>query len=1080
MKLKKTIMALTILLLIGGPSLVSMASAADFACTLTGYTFMGGASAYSSSGGSNQNDDYFLAQPLTYMYGTNDMWGYAWIKFANIGTETVDAAYLTLDLLGVGGMAIEDACEEYPGTLNIFSPGTTDVAGLADDSDLRSTLRNTLYPNGAALLETVTMTSNGIYTIDITHIYNAWVTGEVVNNGIVLVSYSENSSGALGSVGTKYASTSGDLGTAPYITTVDNSISAPTVSGAHPENNAREVGVDTIINVAFDKDMNTCSVEAAFSMTPTGNAASVIDGAFSWNESNTVMTFSPTGLLAHETTYSVAVGSDAADVTGNTLESNYAFSFTTGAYVAPSPQIAGSPSGTVSVDTASLTISGNGVFAYRYSLDDDAWSDAYVPSRTLALNGLSDGEHALNIQVRDSLGAWTNVDTITWTVMTPPRVVSVTPRNEGAASVIDSVTVTFSEAMNRQSAEDAFSISPQVEGSFSWDGETILFFTPSTILAGETQYTVTIADTAADTAGNTLSSLHAWTFTTLSARSVRCSATADTYVMFGGMGNGKGYPQGTSMGEYKLKAGAVTIVDARILMRFDLTPLADLELTAEDIESAYLVYTMVENSDGMDVGPPAPDSTAMYGFIHVLDTETREKTGETVDAFFWNEAVTGSGYTDMSNKPWYPAGSPWVLASHATGTGTTGRVDIVSIVKGWLDGRWENNGIELRDQDDQSYINSSEVYGGEYGDGYSWHLASREDSLQGPYLLVTYNSHKLRIVDQTASSAAMEPQSYRDLTASGGSSGDFHWTVVGPGGDDVSENVLSASTGATVTFTPPNDPGLYTVAISSGSEATSISIGVGTAYSNNARAPLFMDTSRVTAERQSVLNDICYHVLFQLGRCDSLGRIELVDAQGRINIGGTGLDNDARVVIAVIDDPSMLNTSTTVSLDGVNGRIASMEIFADSLANNTGTLYAVVADTGRDSFGKASGVFIFSLYNENGDELADEALNRLKLTIPFDATGTGASSLENGDWLVRYSDTLTGFFSVDNQSVDTNAIVVNGHPDAVTFETSHCSVFGLFTQGNGTTTADSSEASDELGAGCFINVLSENGEPVSR
>jgi len=847
---------------------------------------------------------------------------------------------------------------------------------------------------------------------------------------------------------------------------VDNT--PPTVDTTDPQDGATSVSVDAVIRITFDKSMDTESVEQAVSLAPDGNPEATVGGTHAWDALDAELTFTPDELLDSQTIYTVTVGTGATDSAGNHLASACTLSFTTSVYTAPAPRIDGAPEGTMAEDTATLTIAGDGVYAYQYALDGADWSDACDPSEALSLTGLADGEHTLEIRVRDSLENWMDLDPIVWTVMKPPAVTAAAPSQQAAIS--DSVTVTFNESMDPQSAENAFSIAPSVDGSFSWTGEATLVFAPAAMLDAQTTYTVTIAATAADLAGNTLQKAYSWSFSTLSAKTISCPASADTYVLFGGMGGGVGYPQGTSSGEYKLKAGAVSIVDARTLIRFDLSPMTDLGITAEDIQSAYLVYAMLSGTTSMDVGPVASDGTAMYGFIYVLDPESREDTGETVSPFYWTEAVTGGGYVDKENKPWYVAGSPWILAEHDTGPDTTGRVDIAPLVKGWLDGRWENNGIELKDQDDQSDKDS------EYGDGYSWHIASREDTAKAPYLLVTYDQDTLRITDRTASSEAMESQAQRTLTASGGASGSYRWAVSGPDGQDLSGSALSAPTGAEVIFTAPDDPGLYTVLLACGDEQDSIYIGVGTAAGSDSRAPLYLDASQ--SSRETALVSLCDNLLDQLGRCDSLGRIDLTDANGEGFIGGTGLDNDARVAIAVIDDPSSLSASTVVSLEGFSGRNPSLEIYEDSLTGITGEVYAVVVDTGRGAFGGASNVYLVELFDEAGAPIANGAINRLALTLPFDPGAAVGLSFENSDSMVLYADTLEAFFSVDRQTVDPDGLVVDEDLGTVTFETGHLSAYGLSLD-SGVSAGDfDTGESDSLGSGCFIGSLfpGANGE----
>ena len=206
MKLGKSILALTLALLVGGFALTGTASADIIGdATLTGYTFMGGGIAYTSTP-DVPTKDYFLAQPL--VESSAGYWGYGWVKF-DVGTETVDSAYLAIDLLGIGAMAITPATEENPGILDIYNPGAIDVDDLGSDAALRATLQASLAGT-TALVDDFTMTSNGTYYIDITDIYNGWVDGTIANNGLVLSAPDDGN-------GTKYASFGSLEGIAPYI-----------------------------------------------------------------------------------------------------------------------------------------------------------------------------------------------------------------------------------------------------------------------------------------------------------------------------------------------------------------------------------------------------------------------------------------------------------------------------------------------------------------------------------------------------------------------------------------------------------------------------------------------------------------------------------------------------------------------------------------------------------------------------------------------------------------------------------------------------------------------------------------------
>jgi hypothetical protein len=93
---------------------------------------------------------------------------------------------------------------------------------------------------------------------------------------------------------------------------------------------------------------------------------------------------------------------------------------------------------------------------------------------------------------------------------TLPTVIEHTPTGENVP-VTTEITITFSEPMNKESAENAFSIYPEVSGKFYWEENTMIFM-PSSNLNYDTKYVVEL-EGAMDSAGNSLS-WYEWEFTT--------------------------------------------------------------------------------------------------------------------------------------------------------------------------------------------------------------------------------------------------------------------------------------------------------------------------------------------------------------------------------------------------------------------------------------------------------------------------------------------------------------------------------------------------------------------------------------
>ena len=108
---------------------------------------------------------------------------------------------------------------------------------------------------------------------------------------------------------------------------------------------------------------------------------------------------------------------------------------------------------------------------------------------------------------------------------TAPTVVSTVPVHLGTqAALTGPITVTFSEPMSMSSmTASAFTFSPAVTGTLSYTGNSATF-TPTSALAPNTVYTVTLATTVEDRAGNNLVAPYTWSFTTGSATFTFASA----------------------------------------------------------------------------------------------------------------------------------------------------------------------------------------------------------------------------------------------------------------------------------------------------------------------------------------------------------------------------------------------------------------------------------------------------------------------------------------------------------------------------------------------------------------------------
>jgi len=95
----------------------------------------------------------------------------------------------------------------------------------------------------------------------------------------------------------------------------------------------------------------------------------------------------------------------------------------------------------------------------------------------------------------------------------PPQVVFISPTDDIALDA--PLTVMFNQTMNRSSVEAAWSIEPRVEGSFEWQNDFTLMFTPSGGWLRQTDYTITFSANATSAGGQALPEPHIATVKTV-------------------------------------------------------------------------------------------------------------------------------------------------------------------------------------------------------------------------------------------------------------------------------------------------------------------------------------------------------------------------------------------------------------------------------------------------------------------------------------------------------------------------------------------------------------------------------------
>ncbi|NBR68711.1 MAG: hypothetical protein EBT69_00760, partial [Verrucomicrobia bacterium] len=99
----------------------------------------------------------------------------------------------------------------------------------------------------------------------------------------------------------------------------------PMVESISPSHDAFSVPTSSMITLSFSRGMNTSSVQAAFSTTPSST------GSFSWSNSNSVMIYAPSSNLAGNTLQTVRVATTATDSNGVAMFAPFESRFTTAA-----------------------------------------------------------------------------------------------------------------------------------------------------------------------------------------------------------------------------------------------------------------------------------------------------------------------------------------------------------------------------------------------------------------------------------------------------------------------------------------------------------------------------------------------------------------------------------------------------------------------------------------------------------------------------------------------------------------------------------------------------------------------------
>jgi hypothetical protein len=300
------------------------------------------------------------------------------------------------------------------------------------------------------------------------------------------------------------------------------------VESFYPAEGQTDVNTDTYISIYFNTEMNRSSVENAFSIDPS------VTGTFDWHGDARKgyagladrLWFRPKSYLRSNTSYTVTLDSTAQDENGIGISEPLSFSFTTEELKvkAASPE-----DGSAGIRT-SIRIS----ILFNTEMSKSATEEAFsiLPS----VNGdfyWNDNLTSFSLQPKSGyLAANTTYQVKIDTTALDPygghlsqsyqfsfttegiELISLPYDNSLGVTTSTSIRISFNTAMDQTSVMNAFSITPDVEGSFVWSMLRQFTFDPDQVLGSNTVYTVNIDTSAQDMYGTNLGQGYSFSFTT--------------------------------------------------------------------------------------------------------------------------------------------------------------------------------------------------------------------------------------------------------------------------------------------------------------------------------------------------------------------------------------------------------------------------------------------------------------------------------------------------------------------------------------------------------------------------------------
>lgn len=307
----------------------------------------------------------------------------------------------------------------------------------------------------------------------------------------------------------------------------------PLVVSTDPAKDAVGVVLNKVIDATFSVPMDPLTITATTFTLKKGTTS--IPGTITYNGSTA--SFTPTGVLALNSVYTGTITTGAKNLAGTALASEYVWTFTTGAAIAPT--IASTDPGNTVSDVAinkvvaatfSMPMDPSTITGATFTLKQGSTliagtvtytgsTASFKPSSPLALNTVYTGTITTGAKNVAGIALASNY---IWTFSTgaavPPTVASTDPVNSSSGVALNKVVAaTFSVPMDPSTITGTTFTLKQgttlLAGTVAYIGSTASF-TPTVALTPNTFYTATITKGAKNVAGSTLASDYIWSFTT--------------------------------------------------------------------------------------------------------------------------------------------------------------------------------------------------------------------------------------------------------------------------------------------------------------------------------------------------------------------------------------------------------------------------------------------------------------------------------------------------------------------------------------------------------------------------------------